>query len=267
MGTREGNSNGRSVVDRTEDALRNWITPGRYREGDRLPGEHELSDALKVSRGSLRVALGRLEEDGTIVRRRGSGTIVGKLKAPTGFRAGLEVLESYKLLAQRQKIKLSAARVEARSSPASSEVAGALAIEPGEAVLAASRVLLADDEPVAWMKDWIHPEVTPKSPATLERRLRSGSMVIDVLRGGGTRVAYARTGISATLVSHGDEIAAALGLRAPTAVLELTESMVTTNGLTAQYSINLFAPGRLDLHVMRALAADEPAAIGHRENS
>jgi GntR family transcriptional regulator len=259
-----GKADGRSVVDRTEEALRNWITPGRYRPGDRLPGEHELAGTLKVSRGSLRGALSRLEDDGTILRRRGSGTVVAKVRSPTGFRAGLEVLESYKLLARRQKIRLTSELVEVGLVPAREDVADSLSIAVGEPVLSVSRTLFADDEPAAWMEDTVHPDVSPQSQATLERRLRAGSMVLDVLRSAGVPVAYARTGISATLVRPRERVAVALGLTSPTAVLELTESMVTSAGETVQYSINLFAPGQLELHVMRALAPDDPAAIGDR---
>ena len=33
-----------SLVDGAERALRNWLAPGRYRQGDRLPPEHEVAE-------------------------------------------------------------------------------------------------------------------------------------------------------------------------------------------------------------------------------
>src|ERR1700733_1361786 len=81
----EGNAGRPSLVDGAELALRNWLAPGRYRPGDRLPPEHEVAAMLGISRGTLRSALGRLEESGEIVRRQGSGTFVGRMAVPTAF--------------------------------------------------------------------------------------------------------------------------------------------------------------------------------------
>ena len=67
-----------SLVDVAEDALRGWLGSGRHRTGERLPPEQELSGRLGVSRGTLRIALQRLEESGEIVRRQGSGSFVGR---------------------------------------------------------------------------------------------------------------------------------------------------------------------------------------------
>ena len=62
----EGQTVRPSLVDGAERALRNWLAPGRYRQGDRLPPEHEVAAMLGVSRGTLRSALQRLEESGEI---------------------------------------------------------------------------------------------------------------------------------------------------------------------------------------------------------
>ena len=88
-----------SLVDGAERALRNWLAPGRYRQGDRLPPEHEVAAMLGVSRGTLRSALQRLEESGEIVRRQGSGTFVGRMAVPTAFGERLERLEPYSSVA------------------------------------------------------------------------------------------------------------------------------------------------------------------------
>src|SRR6201995_4936657 len=74
-----------SLVDSAEQALHNWLAAGRYRQGDRLPPEHEVAARLGVSRGTLRSALQRLEESGEIIRRQGSGTFVGRVSVPTAL--------------------------------------------------------------------------------------------------------------------------------------------------------------------------------------
>src|SRR6266567_7967653 len=83
-----------SLADSAEQALRDWLSPGRHRPGDRLPPEHELGAMLGVSRGTLRIALERLEATGEIVRRQGSGTFVASVPRPFALDEGLERLES-----------------------------------------------------------------------------------------------------------------------------------------------------------------------------
>ena len=100
-----------SLVDVAEEALRTWLATGRHRPGERLPPEQELSSRLGISRGTLRTALGRLEESGEIVRRQGSGTYVGR--APTSsLDEGLEKLISYSELARRRGVRLELRELE-----------------------------------------------------------------------------------------------------------------------------------------------------------
>jgi DNA-binding FadR family transcriptional regulator len=56
--------------------LRREIIDGRYSYGDRLPAERNLAVYFGASRGTVREALRRLEEDQLVVRRIGSGTFV-----------------------------------------------------------------------------------------------------------------------------------------------------------------------------------------------
>jgi DNA-binding FadR family transcriptional regulator len=52
------------------------ILAGSFKEGDRLPTEHEICAAFDVSRPVVREALIRLQADGLIYARRGAGTFV-----------------------------------------------------------------------------------------------------------------------------------------------------------------------------------------------
>src|SRR5215217_1239373 len=56
--------------------LTELIRDGRLRPGDRLPGERELAEQLKVSRSSLREALRAMESAGLVVSQHGSGVYV-----------------------------------------------------------------------------------------------------------------------------------------------------------------------------------------------
>ncbi len=64
------------AVEEAADKIRDGILTGRYRAGDRLPGERELSTQLGVSRLTLRSAIARLEAEGLVRAVHGSGNIV-----------------------------------------------------------------------------------------------------------------------------------------------------------------------------------------------
>ncbi|HSF01703.1 MAG TPA: GntR family transcriptional regulator, partial [Solirubrobacterales bacterium] len=135
-----------TLVDATEGALRERLSPGRAREGDRLPPEKQLAEALGVSRGTLRLALERLESNGEIVRRQGSGTFVGRVALGAAFSEGLEVLESYASLAERQGKRLSVRNLQIEQARTPGYVAEALKIRRGTRAPLIQRTLLADGE-------------------------------------------------------------------------------------------------------------------------
>jgi len=250
-----------TLVDEAEGALRSWLAPGRHRPGDRLPPEHELAGMLGVSRGTLRVALERLEASGEIVRRQGSGTYVGRVAGESSFSAGLERLVSYSILARQQGLKLSVSDVTISTDALGEDTAGELGLEPGTETPLVERVLETDGEPAAHMRDWLHPELELPPTEEMEDALRRGNMVLDVLIDGGVPVAFARTDVMPRLLQRGDPLAAALGVKPPIAVLELADTMHLASGDPVQHGISVFAPGRLSVHVMRGLVSSEPEQI------
>ena len=244
-----------SLVDSTEDALRAQLAPGKYRPGDRLPPEVELAEAFGVSRGTLRLVLERLEANGEIVRRQGSGTFVGRVAAPAAFSDGLEVLESYATLARRQGKRLSARGVEIEQVRAPGYVAEALEMSPRSETTLIRRTLLADGSPAAYMRDYLRPGIELPDLATVGQAIRSGRMVLDLLIDQGLPIAFARTQVRPRLVESGNSIGAALESTRVTAMLELTESMHLADGKAIQHSINVFVPGSIELHVIRGFGS------------
>ena len=75
---------------RLQRAIRSLIDDGMLDADDALPSERDLSQALGVSRVTVRNAIRDLVEDGLLVQRRGAGTFVSRriemtLTAPTSF--------------------------------------------------------------------------------------------------------------------------------------------------------------------------------------
>lgn len=56
--------------------IKRSITSGALKVGDLLPSEAELCRAYDISRNTVRQAIGALEEEGFVVRKRGKGTFV-----------------------------------------------------------------------------------------------------------------------------------------------------------------------------------------------
>lgn len=77
-----------SVTTQAVDSIRRMIRSGELGPGDRLPPEHELSERLGVSRGSLREAVRALSQINVLDVRRGDGTYVASLE-PKELLSGL----------------------------------------------------------------------------------------------------------------------------------------------------------------------------------
>jgi GntR family transcriptional regulator len=250
-----------SLVDSAEEALRTWLVPGRHRPGDRLPPEHEVAAMLGISRGTLRTALQRLEGTGEIVRRQGSGTFVGRILPPSHLDERLERLEPYSSLAKRRGVSLAATRLRIEQRPVGREAGKLMALDPTTQVTTISRVLLADETPAAVMFDIVHPSVELPSTERLERRLEGGQMVLDVLIELGVAVAFARTRVMPCLVTPREQVGKALQVRRTTAALELEEVIYAGGGDPVAYSRDLFAPGALDVQVIRRLDPASPMPV------
>ena len=91
------------------------ILAGAFKEGDRLPTEHEISSAFDVSRPVVREALIRLHADGLIYARRGAGTFVRAVppSAITNFAAPANISEYLRSFEVRFALEAGAARLAA----------------------------------------------------------------------------------------------------------------------------------------------------------
>ena len=243
-----------SLVDATEAALRERLAPGRARPGDRLPPENELAETLGVSRGTLRLALERLETNGEIVRRQGSGTYVGRVALSPAFSEGLEVLESYASLARRQGKRLERPQPAGRAGAdaglrrrgARDPARHAGAADPAHAARRRRR----------WPRTCATsstPRSTCRRPTSSARRSSRAGWSSTCCVDRGVPIAFARTQVRPRLVEPGGRLGEAMGATRVTAALEMIEVMHLAGGEAVQYSIDVFAPGSIDLHVIRGL--------------
>lgn len=113
---------------------------------ERLPPGEELCRELKVSRSTLRRAFDAIAGDGLIRRQQGSGTYIAD-----GVQANAPKLTGsvQDLMSVRRNVFFRV--LERKTIPASDSVAQVLKLQAGEAVVYVSRVMVADDEPLAYI--------------------------------------------------------------------------------------------------------------------
>jgi GntR family transcriptional regulator len=117
------------------------------------------------------------------------------------------------------------------------------------------------------MFDVVHPSVTLPDDGELRESLESGQMVLDVLIGLGVPVTFARTRVIPYLLDSRERAGKLLGVRRTMAVLQLEELIYAGREERVAYSRDLFAPGGIDVMVMRSLESTRPAPIVNLRNA
>ncbi|NBN64228.1 FCD domain-containing protein [Microvirga tunisiensis] len=94
---------GKRRYEDVAEALRKELAEGRYKVGDRMKPERQISEDMGVSRSLVREAIIRLEIEGLVDVRKGSGTYVVRLPAgdagePRGDIGPFELLQARQVL-------------------------------------------------------------------------------------------------------------------------------------------------------------------------
>lgn len=162
---------GRDVVARHHclheliaNQLRAEIRSGVRPPHGRIPSESMLCASFRVSRVTVRQALGKLERDGLIVRHQGKGSFVTGTRPDQdlGRLTGLaEALATQGRVVTNHVLAL-------RTIEAPVEVAGRLQLEPGSSVVELSRVRCVDTVPVSFERSFF--------PGDLEPTLRAADL-------------------------------------------------------------------------------------------
>lgn len=126
------------------EILRNRILSGELQPNDRFPTEESLCRVYRVSRGTVRQAVGALVQEGLLRREQGRGTFVTAPRPKSTF----FTLTSFDEDMLQQHRQPSTRLLAVKLVPATPEVAGRLALAAGEPVIYIERLRLADNRPV-----------------------------------------------------------------------------------------------------------------------
>jgi GntR family transcriptional regulator len=128
------------------ERLRAKIQSGELPDGSQLPSEPELAKALNISRSTLRAALSYLENEGTILRRRGVGTFVADQRS---LYNNLNVNWGVTQIIQATGAIPGTSSIHFDVQPASQRVKESLKIPLDTPTLIIERVRTADKKPVS----------------------------------------------------------------------------------------------------------------------
>jgi DNA-binding GntR family transcriptional regulator len=130
--------------------LKQAISDGTLKPGERLDNELDLTERLGVSRPTVRQAVQRLVDQGLVVRRRGLGTVV---LAPRILRS-VALTSLYDDLAATGRQPATTV-LGVTQLTADEDIAAILSVPAGAAVLSVERLRLADGTPLALMHNYL----------------------------------------------------------------------------------------------------------------
>ncbi|MFC8732632.1 GntR family transcriptional regulator [Luteimicrobium sp. NPDC057192] len=135
-----------SAATQAYERLAHDLTVGRYAAGSRLPGERDLATELGVSRATLRVALGRLESEGTLQRSAQRGWFVPRemIGEPPS------TLQSFTEMARARGLRPTAQVLRHETRPATLDEAEKLRIAPAAPVIQVDRLRGMEGTPVCF---------------------------------------------------------------------------------------------------------------------
>jgi GntR family transcriptional regulator len=137
------------------DILQDEIETGVYPVGTRMPTELELCNRFSVSRFTVREALRRMIDNGMILRRQGSGTVVVSKNPTTMFVQKLSSIDELLQYSIDTRLKVE----NSASVEVDAKTAKMIGCDPGDAWHRIESVRYLDEKsPICWSDVYVRPE-------------------------------------------------------------------------------------------------------------
>ncbi len=235
-----------STYQRLQNELRDLIE--KSPQGTKLPSEPKLAERFGGSRATLREAMRMFESQGLLRRKQGLGTFV--IKPTRVIEAGLEVLESIETLAKMVKLDVTMGELKIKHSTASETQVEKLALASGDPIVEISRVILADDLPVAYLVDVLPDQLLP--PELLNHHF-TGSVLDLLIKMGKPTLSRSDAEISA--VHAQPQVAKTLNIQRGDTLLLLSGLLFDDAGRPVDFSRSYLLPGYFRLKISRKIGA------------
>ena len=214
--------------------------------GEQLPSEPKLAINLGVSRASLREAMRTFETRGLLQRKQGVGTFVIH---PTGvFDTSLENLNSLETIADQLGLDVSMGDLQVAHRIVDLEMSEILELPENEEILHVSRVILAENRPVAYLEDNLPIDVISEEKV---RKDFTGSVLDMLIKRDDVPLASSKCEISA--IGAKRNIATALDIQRHDPLLVFSSLLYSTRGRIIDSSFSYFLPGYFHFHIVRRI--------------
>ena len=138
-----------------EELLRKLIEQPKYKKGEFLPPEVEMSKTLGVSRNTIRQATNKLEYEGLIIRKKGYGTKVTENTLTTQ----LNSWHSFTQEMNEKGISFKNFLIKAEWVEAEQKVASFFNIAVNTKVLRITRLRGDEKSPFVYFESYLHPRI------------------------------------------------------------------------------------------------------------
>jgi GntR family transcriptional regulator len=216
---------GEPLHQQLEGALRQLIHSGRVPHGAVMPGELGLATQLRVSRHTIRHALGVLTSEGLLRRERGRGTTVVAGGVPRVIERTLSRFYAFAWEMRERGADQRSFILERTPIEADAGLAEHLAIAPGVAVERIVRLRTADAEPLVLETTYLPYELS----AVLDAHDLEHEAIYDALeRRHSLRIVRARESIRPVVLSR--SVARVLGTKAGDAAFSVERTTWSERG-------------------------------------
>jgi GntR family phosphonate transport system transcriptional regulator len=222
------------------DGIERGIADGRFAAGEKLPGETEIAETYRVNRHTVRRALATLADRGLVRAERGSGTYVEAPRLAYPLRSRTRFSEIVGASGHEPRGQL----IDASEEPATRELARALGLKTGAALIRIEALRLADHTPVCVSTTWLSAERFPGAGSVFART-RSMTKLLEHF--GIRDYRRASTRITGAIVEATDAARLDLALGRPILVVDATD--VDTDGDPLVTKRSRFAAERVEFLV------------------
>lgn len=233
--------------------LRERIRHGEYAPGSRLPSESDLARELKVSRGTIRLALSQIETLGLIVRKQGDGTYVRRqvVEIDTQLRG----IWDFRHLIEASHRMPSVQALSTTRRLLTADEAAALNTRYRIKVLALERLFLADEQPIIYSLNLIPVSLLrPQSRRAADGDTSAFDVALPLYaflkQYCHKTIAYSTSDISARVTSV--EIAARLAIPPSQPILHFSDVFFGGDDMPLAYGLNHYNDKSLRMRVTRA---------------
>lgn len=207
------------------------ISNGQFPPESQLPPEREISSLSGVSRVTVRKAIARLVEEGSITQLQGSGSYVKKPDEENRLEQSLSTLTSFTEYMQMRGIVSESQVLSSGTYPPSPDEMVTLGLASDQSAARIKRLRTADGVPMAIESSSVPSDILP-NPQSVETSL------YDVLRKTGVAPVRAIQRITATNLRGAD--ADLMGMPAGAALLQIDRTGYLASGRPVEFTRGIY---------------------------